>query len=248
MTLDWEPVAPAWREARGPRMRPPSRLRTRLVAAALAVVIGLLVGVQAGERGGAAERLRGESVEDLTLILNDLNAEADRLARQISELRVREARLRSSAGNEEVLLEEARSRLEVLEVLSGQVPVRGPGVVVRIEDPAGAVSWDVILDSVQELRDAGAEAISVGDVRVVASTWFGPSEGGITVGGTPVRPPYELRAIGAPDAIREALQIAGGPLTLLQAQTGVRVSILDEQELRLPALHRPIRFRYARAA
>ena len=248
MTLDWEPVRPAWREARGPTMRPPSRLRTRTLLVVVAVAVGLLVGIQAGERGASAGRLESESVEDLTRILSDLNAEADRLAREVAALRVREARLGSEAGREDLLIEEARARLEDLQVLAGVVPATGPGLELRVTDPGGSMTWDQMLDTVQELRDAGAEAIAIGQHRVVASTWLGPAQGGVSVSGTTVRSPYVVRAIGNGAAIREALEIPGGPLTVLRAQPGVIVEVSLERRTTLPALQGERAFRYARPA
>jgi uncharacterized protein YlxW (UPF0749 family) len=63
-----------------------------------------------------------------------------------------------------------------------------------------------------------------------------------------VRPPYEIEAIGDARALRESLQIAGGPLALIDAQPGVRVDVKEREALSLPALQRPIAFRYARPA
>ena len=248
MTLDWEPVRPAWREARGPTMRPPSRLRTRTLLVMVAVLVGLLVGIQASDRGSSTGRLEAESVEDLTRILADLNAEADRLARDVAALRVQEARLGSEAGREDLLIEEARARLADLQVLAGAVPAAGPGLELRVTDPRGSVTWEQLLDTVQELRDAGAEAIAIGEQRVVASTWLGPVRGGVSVGGTAVSAPYRIRAIGDGRAIQEALEIPGGPLTVLRAQPGVSAEVSLERRLTLPALQGERAFRYARPA
>jgi uncharacterized protein YlxW (UPF0749 family) len=248
MTLDWEPVRPAWREARGPTMRPPSRLRTRILLVLVAGGMGLLVGLQASGRDSAESRLAAESTDDLTLILSDLNAEADRLARQVSSLRVRETRLRSAATREDVLVEEVQAQLEDLQVLSGVVPATGPGLVLTITDPMRSVRWDALLDLVQELRDAGAEAIAIGPVRVVAATWLGPVRNGVTVGGTVVRGPYEVRAIGDARGLREALAIPGGPLSVLGSQPGVVLAVAQDRDLSVPALQQEMAFRYARPA
>jgi uncharacterized protein YlxW (UPF0749 family) len=165
-----EPVE-RWPERRGPTMRPPSRLQTRIAAAVVAGAVGLVVGIQAGESGtDRIGRLAQERPEDLTRILSDLNVEADRLARQVAELRVRLERYRDAATGSDVAVRDARRMLRDLEVLSGAVPVEGPGVSVTITDPSGAVGWDLMLDLVQELRDAGAEAVAIDEVRVAAST------------------------------------------------------------------------------
>jgi uncharacterized protein YlxW (UPF0749 family) len=75
-----------------------------------------------------------------------------------------------------------------------------------------------MLDALQELRDAGAEAVQIGDVRVVASTSFAdpPDGNGIVIDGTVVRSPYTVRAIGDPDVLEPALRIPGGVVPQLE--------------------------------
>ncbi len=246
MSVDWGARgARPWREVRGPHMRPPSRLRTKALLVLVAGAVGFLVGVQAREAGERAGRLAYETPEDLTRILADLNAEADRLGAELAALRVKQTKYGAAGGREDVVLEDAREQLADLQVLAGTTPVHGPGLSLTLADQGGRVTWDQLLDLVQELRDAGAEAIAVGGARVVASTWLGPGNGGVAVDGTVVRPPYRLDVVGDARAIEEALRIPGGPLTLLESQ-GAGVTIASRKDLRLPALRRTISFRYAR--
>lgn len=238
-----------WLGGRRPSMRPPPRVRSRLVVGAIALGVGFLVAVQAvGADRTALSRLAAERPEDLTRILADLNDEADRLSRQVSALRVRALRYRGSARADELAMRDAREALLDLQVLSGETPVEGPGVEVTIEDPHGRVGWEALLDLVQELRDAGAEAMAVGDVRVVASTWLGPADGGATIDGRRVSPPYVVGAIGPSDRLAEGLDIPGGPLSVLATLPGVGVSVETADRLTLPAAASRPPFRYARPA
>src|SRR5918996_5368769 len=227
-------------------MRPPSRLQTRVALVLVAAAVGFLVGVQARSSEQASNRLAAESPEDLTRILADLNAEADRLAEEVSDLQVRLVRYRTSAERDELLLEDAQKTLADLRVLSGTVPVRGTGVVIRISDPDRRVTWELLLDLIQELRDAGAEAIAIDEHRVVASTWFGPAPSGIAVDGVEIAPPYEVRAVGPTEAIAEALGIPGGPVAVISAQPEVTLDVVQAGRLLLPSLQREMAFRYAR--
>lgn len=235
-----------WAGGRRPSMRPPPRIQSRVVVAVVAVAVGFLVAVQALGTPGALSRLAAERPEDLTRILADLNDEADRLARQVSALRVRLLRYRGSARADELALRDAQETLADLEVVSGRAPVEGPGLEVAIEDPGGRVGWDALLDLVQELRDAGAEAIELNDARVVASTWLAPADGGVLVDGGRVSPPYRFLAIGPPDVLEEAMAIPGGPLSVIGAQPGVVVQIRPADRLSLPAAPGDVSFRYAR--
>jgi uncharacterized protein YlxW (UPF0749 family) len=199
-----------------------------------------------GRDAGASSRLAEERPEDLTRILADLNDEADRLSRQVSALRVKVLRYRGSARGDELALRDAREALADLQVLSGTVPVEGPGLRIVVEDADGRVGWDALLDLIQELRDAGAEAIALNGVRVVAATWLGPAVGGVMVAGQPVTAPYELLAIGPADGLKEALGIPGGPLSVIAAQSGVAVEVRPGDRLSLPAGAGDVSFRYAR--
>jgi uncharacterized protein YlxW (UPF0749 family) len=237
-----------WLGGRRPSMRPPPRIESRVVIAAVALGVGFLVAVAAGTGEDPASRLAAERPEDLTRVLADLNREADELARDVSGLRVRVTRYETSTRSDELALRDARKSLADLQVLSGVVPVEGPGVALHVEDAQGQVAWEALLDLVQETRDAGAEAIALNGRRVVASTWFGPAEGGVTVDGQRIAPPYQLEAIGPGDVIAEALRIPGGPLTVLSALPGVQVSVREVDGLLLPASETDIEFRFARPA
>ena len=224
-----------WLGGRRPSMRPPARIQSRAAIAVVALVVGFLVAVQAaGSEDRPLSRLAGERPEDLTRILADLNEEADRLAQELAALRVRLARYRGSARSDEAAIRDARKTLADLQVLSGLVPVEGPGVAVSIEDQGGRVSWEMLLDLIQELRDAGAEAIDLNGTRVAASTWLGPTDAGVVVDGTGIEPPYVLEAVGPPDVVAEALDIPGGPLSLLEALPGVSAEVAQVARLVLP--------------
>lgn len=229
-------------------MRPPSRAQTRIALVAVSVAVGLLVGVQVARQDAGTARLAAESPEDLTRILAELNAEADGLARQIAELRVKLFRYEDTAERDRLAVRDARKTLRDLQVLAGTTEVRGSGVTLTIVDRRGRVSWEPFLDLVQELRDAGAEAIAVNDLRIVASSWFGPADVGVAVDGEEAVPPYRIQAIGSSDDIAEALEIPGGPLSLIRALLDVQVTVEAREDLRVPALKREIAFRYARPA
>lgn len=224
-----------WLGGRRPSMRPPPRIQSRAAIAVVALAVGFLVAVQAaGSDDRPLSRLAAERPEDLTRILADLNTEADRLARELAELRVKLARYQGSARSDELAVRDARKALADLQVLTGTVAVEGPGVVVRVEDDGGRVGWETLLDLIQELRDAGAEAIAVNGRRVVASTWLGPADGGAAVDGARIAPPYELEAIGPPEVIAGALDIPGGPLSVVAALPAVSTEVREVEGLLLP--------------
>lgn len=218
------------------------------VAIALAVaLVGFLLAVQLGTPGGAiGQRLAIEREADLVRILSDLSGRSDRLLEQIVELRVQLASAAGSAAQEEILIENARGELDALRVLLGIVPVEGEGIVITIEDPIASVGPDVIVDTLQELRDAGAEAIEINRVRVVASTAIAGETGALRAGGTPISAPYRIRAIGAQETLAEAMRIPGGVADSIRSRAGATILIEPEDRIRISSLHRVPTFTYAR--
>ncbi|MGH2663732.1 MAG: DUF881 domain-containing protein [Actinomycetota bacterium] len=236
-----------WLGGRRPSMRPPTRIESRVALAGVALAVGFLVAIQATERpADRVSRLAAERPEDLTRILADLSTEAEELSDRVSDLQLRLVRYQSSAEREDLAIRDARDSLADLRVLSGTVPVEGPGLVLTVSDPERRVAWDALLDLVQELRGAGAEALSVEERRVTASTWFGPGETGeVMMDGAPLQSPYELEAIGPADTMTEALTIPGGALAVVDAQPGVSVDTRERGTLRFDAAERNDGFDYA---
>jgi uncharacterized protein YlxW (UPF0749 family) len=196
------------RPVRLSRALAPRATRTQVAVGLLFVLLGFLV--VAAVRGNDEETfLDVTRSEDLVRVLDDLSARQARLEAEARRLEVSRDRLLE--GNSGQALEEIQRRADGLAILAGTVPATGPGIVVTFRDPdASAVDGSLLLDAVQELRDAGAEAMQIGDVRVVVSTWFGDERGRVVVDGQPVESPYVLRAIGDPDTMATALEIPGG--------------------------------------
>jgi uncharacterized protein YlxW (UPF0749 family) len=181
--------------------------------------------------------------EDLVRILANLDAHEERLRQDIAELRETRQRLATAGQDQQEALAEATRRADELGVLAGTLPVVGSGVVVTLRGDAEAVTAARLLDAVQELRSAGAEAMQVegqgaAPVRVINSTYFLDAEGGIVVDGELFATPYRLTVIGDPATLAPALQIPGGvvesverdggTVTVQEMPGGVEVSAVRE--------------------
>lgn len=212
-----------------------------LLAVAAAVVGFLLVGQLQGPRRESPP-LEAESEGDLARILSDLNAEADALQSEIAELKVQLGELRRSSRDESAAAEAAAEQLRNLQVLAGTTPVTGPGVLVTIADPNQLLTYDTMIDIVQELRDAGAEAVAVNGNRIGVASAFAERDGGITVDGVAVAAPFRIVAIGQPATLEGGLKIPGGAVDAVSTVRGVRVTVAKQAKVDLPALARPPEF------
>ena len=205
------------------------------------LLIGQLRGTERFHR-----RLEAESEGDLTRILASLTTEADSLRDEVTTLKLQLLQLQTSSARDQAGVAAADDQLRSLEVLAGTVPVTGPGVTVTIDDPRAAVGYDTMIDIVQELRDAGAEAIAVNGHRVGAGTSFANRKGGVSLDGAPLGPPYRVQAIGTATTLETGLKIPGGAVDSLESLPGVHVEIERSAKLDIPALDHAPAFKSAR--
>lgn len=248
MTGPGDSTAPGRRRLRSAlRPRP---TRAQAVAALLLGLLGFAAAVQVRATRDAG--LDGLRQTDLVRILDDVSERAARLQSEARELQETRDRVAGGGGDTLAALEEARARARVLGILAGTLPAVGPGIELTISDPDGKVRSDVLLDALQELRDAGAEAIEIATVdgpavRVVASTSLVDVEGGVAVDGTELVSPYRFRVIGEPRTLAGALDIPGGVLDVLRQRQAQGV-VTQRPTIEITSLRAPPSPRYARPA
>lgn len=243
---------PRWRSLLRPRLR-----RVDLLVALLLGLLGFAAVVQVRSTQDDGP-LAGAREEDLVQILDDLSNRNDRLRTEIDALSEAQDRLTTGTGRTEAALEEARRRAQVLGVLAGTVPAQGPGVLLTLRDPDRVLGADVLLDALQELRDAGAEAIQLeggpgedgearAAVRVVASTALLDDDDGVRVDGTVLPPPYRFVVVGDAPTLSAALEIPGGVVETVETR-GARAEVRESEQVTVDAL-RPLEPpQYARPA
>ena len=214
----------------------------QLTAALLTGLLGVALVAQARvtEQAGL-EQLR-ES--ELVALLDDVTSRAESLGEEVDELEADRERLLGADGDD-VAAEAARQRLESYQILAGTVPVQGPGITVLVDDGGSVVTQTMVLDGIQELRDAGAEAIQVGPVRVVASSYVSTDEAGeILLDGQRLGSPYTITAVGDAHTLAGAMAIPGGFTDSLRS-VGAEVTVVEADTVVIDALHEPIEPRYA---
>jgi uncharacterized protein YlxW (UPF0749 family) len=215
--------------------------RGQVVAAVLLAVLGFAAVVQV-RANGRDDNFVGARQGDLIALIDTLTVATDRAQSDIADLERTRNSLQDNAAARETALGEARRQADTLGILAGTLPAVGPGVRVTISSPVGAVGTDQMLNAVEELRSAGAEALQInGKVRIVAQTGLadGP-DNGLLVDGVALQPPYVLDAIGDPDTLATATAFSGGLVDEVR-QVGGRATVekLDELQIattsKLPA-------------
>lgn len=179
---------------------------------------------------------------DLIQLLDNVTAETRRLEEEVRSLEQARGELLSGADRDQAAREEAARRLEQAQIIAGTVPAVGPGVRLRIDDPEARVSPELLLDAVEELRDAGAEVVELNDsVRLVMRSWFGTDQNGrLTADGIALDPPYVIEAIGDPATLEAGARFRGGLVSEVEGERiGGRVTITQLDSVRIDTVVSP---------
>lgn len=179
-----------------------------LLMALLFLVFGLALVTQV--RAQQSDPLESLSEAELVELLAELDSRAATLEQQTDELTTQLRELNSEADQIASAYEASQKRQIQAQIAGGLIPVEGPGIVMGVADSGGNLSSQLFVMAMAELRNAGAEAIEVGGVRLTPRSWFGEQNGHLVVDGIALESPYTWRVIGDPDTLSSGIEIRGG--------------------------------------
>ena len=219
-------------------------LQGKVLIAIVFMVLGFMLSVQ--YKVTVQQRtIRMDRVEDLSERLKAMETENKHLLQEINELRKKGADRAKDHGQER------------LQLLAGTTAVEGAGIEVVLDDSAipkkanenpnlYIIHDEDLLRVLNELRAAGAEAISLNDQRIVAMSEVRCAGPTVSVNHIRSAPPYVIKAIGAPKTLTSALRLRGGVVETFEFW-GIQVKIKSQDKVQIPALKAPRNFEYAKS-
>jgi uncharacterized protein YlxW (UPF0749 family) len=195
------------------RIRRADTPTSRLSVASVAVLLGVLAVGQLHAQSGAPA-LAGLSATDLTQLIANLTTGNDELRAEVTDLEGQKARLDDAHQRGETTVDALSSDLARIRAWAGLSPVTGQGIAIVVR---GAIGGDGVEDLINELRNAGAEAISVDGVRVVTGVVVAGAAGALSVENHAIGDGFEIRAIGSPQILTGTLTRTGGVIAQLGA-------------------------------
>jgi uncharacterized protein YlxW (UPF0749 family) len=226
---------------------PPRVTRAQLIVAVLLFGLGFGLAVQVASNSDNDSALRGARQEDLVRILDELDDRTQRLEDEKQGLQKQRDELENSSDQAEEARKQTVEKEGQLGILAGTVAAQGPGITMTITDTKGTVEADMLLDAIQELRAAGAEAIQVNDVRVVAGTYLTDAGKSVSVDGNKIISPYRFKVLGKPEDLEPALNIPGGVVQTLEKEQAT-VAVERSDKIVVDALRAAKRPDYARSS
>ncbi|MBQ3076911.1 MAG: DUF881 domain-containing protein [Clostridia bacterium] len=196
--------------------------------------------------------------QELQNMLNEERQKNDALYQELLTLKDDIARYRElslQSGDYAAVL---NNELRRAELVAGFTDVIGPGVTVTMSDSVASVAGDGltvdpsyliihdndILQVVNELRDAGAEAISINGERLLATSEIRCAGSIVSVNNNRYAAPFVIRAIGDPEALESALKMRGGVIEQL-AFFQIEVDVQKSDEVLIRAYTGTTSYTYA---
>lgn len=231
-----------------------------IVVGLLALCIGLVISIQisttqSSDIGGLVpvSKLKVYETE-----LTKLRAEKEDALAELMKLETRMDQIEKDKANEDFFVKGIVSDLEKYKMSAGVIDVHGPGVLITIDDPSPTEeflndrsvimdNYELLLSLVNKLKDAGSEAISINEQRIISTTEISLAGSNVNINGVPTAPPYMIKAIGNPETIESTLTIKYGIVYEMERKDryALQVNIKKKDEIVVPRYNGVIKFRYA---
>ena len=208
-------------------------------------ILGLLLVAQFRTQRMTDSSLLSASSADQLVIISSLVENNGRLREEMETLEEQLSEYQQATGR--AVLEALVEELNKVRIINGLAEVSGPGIEVSLDGPIGVLD---LQDLINELRNAGAEALTINGERLTLySVIASPEDGGMTVSGVGLSRPYVLQAIGQPGTMETALLRGGGLVATLERNyEGLAVSVIKRERMVLPVYKGAIEFVYASPA
>lgn len=216
-----------------------------------------------------------KTVEDASQIIgtDDVNSELktevlswkekyDEAYKELEDAEKKLETAREEASKDSGASSESERNLKIANAIIGTTDVTGSGIVITLADNQNVTSDSIgvlenisnylihdsdLLTLVNELKNAGAEAISINDERITNSTSITCDGNVVLINGNKVSSPFIIQAIGSQEALLGAIERPGGLLEILE-QYGLVSSIQKQNKITIYKYSGIMNYQYIRNA
>lgn len=196
-----------------------------------------------------------QKLTQMAVELKQLQEEKESLLKDLAEYDAKLSAIEETASQENVVIKNLRQELDKYKLIAGFKDVKGEGVVISVDNPAGDVNFnydvnivyefELLLSVVNELNAAGAEAISINDQRIISTTEIRTAGNAININSIPQSPPYVIKAIGNKDTLDGAVNQIFGIVSILRDRR-YQVSVRKMDEIVIPRYNDVVLIDYAK--
>lgn len=234
-----------------------SEKNTKVILTLFSIIIGILISIQI--------KIKVDSYAPVTVrALEMTKNEIEMVKNEIEELdKVIEAKeeeleiLDNIYSGDENIIDLLSENLEKNKINSGRASLKGPGIIILMYDnpEERGFGYDLnkdiihdtdILNIINDLKVAGAEAISVNGERVLSTSEIKCAGPTIRINERTSATPFRIKAIGDPKLLTAAVSAPGTNGDILKNVLNKGFETTVEDSITISAYEKPFNFRYAK--
>lgn len=219
----------------------------------ICVILGFMVSYQLRYIKTPRYQYTTRQFENLVKETEDLKKQRDELLIKTQELQMKIDEIEKSVASSNKVASQMKEELDQLRLLSGLTDVEGPGIEITItpvndlsNKQASQVYYKDLIDIVNELNSAGAEAISINDERFVGRTQIRQAGLSIKINDSKFDPtqPFVIKAIGDPAILEGAFKMPDSIIEILKKIGGFEIKIVRSDKLKILKYNKNLEYKY----
>lgn len=221
-----------------------TRLMTSLLIVLLCALLGFGYAIQLNNKTSSYETM---SEEELTRLISETSTQVQNLQQRKTELTGQLNSLKAAANKQQEAQRIAKENEDTSGILSGRLPAEGKGVIITITQGSKEhIDAATMFQLLEELRNAGVEVMALDNVRVVTSTYISDTKKGLECDGQALKTPYKVKAIGDPQNLTNAVNIAGGVGSRFKVKFGADVTVTPSESVDISETRDVGQYQYAK--
>jgi len=217
----------------------------------ITMILGIMLAIQFRTNRFIEQGMPADRVQELMSELSRYEKDNRNLDREIGDLSYK---LEQARKGQTQAMAAINDELNKAMMGAGVVRVSGPGLEVVLDNPPSQsrkngvfiLRDEDLLRTVNELRGAGAEAISINGHRLISISEIRQAGNFIDINLDRAEPPFQILAIGNQDKLKSSLEISGGLVDYFR-DLGLVIKVQPRTELTIPGYNKDLRYAYAKA-
>ncbi len=230
------------------------KLKNQIIIAILGIILGIIISFQykVYKESLSVSGSIYKKQSDITTALVKVTEEKKLLSSELETLSLRLTEIENAAAKDNAIIKNLNDLVRQYEIIAGLTNVSGEGVIITIDNPPESSEKSIlsylsdILKLINDLNAAGAEAISINEQRVIASTEIRNVGNNINVNNIPQSLPLVIKAIGEKNVLEGAINYRYGQITFLREE-GFLIDLKTVDEILIPRYIGKLKFKYAKS-
>ncbi|HPW40331.1 MAG TPA: DUF881 domain-containing protein [Bacillota bacterium] len=228
-------------------------IKYQIAVAVVCMVLGIMVSIQFRTVKQGVGPVSEYRARELAAQLKKVREENVKLQNVKNDYESKIKEFEDTASQGSIYAKILKEELDQARILAGIEDVEGPGITVVVDDLKFSekvnyplISYSMLLELLNELNAAGAEAVSINEQRIISTSEIRQIGGiHININTVSFAPPFVFKAIGDPKTLEAALRLREGIAEKLE-NSGVAVTITQEQLIKIPKYNGVIERKYAK--